>query len=457
MALAAAADRPLAVTFTNVHSFSYSDGARPQGLIVAGSVLYGTTELGGSTGDGSIYSMRTDGSGFKTLYNFSAASASGTNGDGFRPNGPLFLSGNTLYGTALGGGAYDEGTVFRINTDGSGFTNLHNFSGPPDDGDEPGAGVIVAGKMIYGATLFGGLNSVGLIYAMDTNGNNFLELYSFSPGFINDDGDHPSASLILSGGTLYGTAKGGGSGGQGTVFAVQTDGFGFTNLHSFAQGDFNSLDEYTNADGSEPAGSLLILDQTLYGTTDGGGSGGNGTVFSMGLGGGNFTNLYDFPGYNDDNDTNADGADIQCGLALSGNTLYGVAPDGGPTGNGTVWSVGTDGTAFTVLHAFLSPNTFSANPEATMAMSANTLYGTTFYGGDNGRNDGAVFALVPGPTPIFLTIQRTGQSAVLQWNDSSYSLQTASTVTGAYTNVPGAISPYTNSAAASEQFFRLKQ
>lgn len=446
-----------AVAFTNVYSFSYSDGANPQGLIISGNTLYGTTEFGGANGNGSIFSMQTDGAGFRTLYNFSAVGAGNTNADGYRPVGTLFLSGNALYGTALGGGDYDQGTVFRIKTDGSGFTNLHSFSGPPTDGDEPNAGVIVAGNRVYGTTTFGGLNSVGLVYAMDTNGNNFSELYSFTAGFINDDGANPFAPLVLSGTTLYGAAQGGGAGGQGTIFAVQTNGSDFTNLHSFTQGSFDASDNYTNADGSGPDGGLVLSGQTLYGTTDGGGNGGNGTAFAMRLDGSVFMNLYNFSGYNDDNDTNADGADIRCGLVLSGNTLYGVAPDGGPTGNGTIWSVGIDGKGFTVLQAFYSPNPFSADPTAAMVMSGNTLYGTTVYGGDNELNDGAVFALVPGSAPVFLSIQQIGNSAILTWNEPGYSLQTAPLVTGIYTNVPDANSPYTNKETAGQQFFRLKQ
>ena len=110
-----------------------------------------------------------------------------TNSDGANPYAGLILSGNTLYGTALYGGSSGDGTVFAINTDGTGFTNLHSFT----------------------ATLRFGLRT-------------------------NSDGAYPSAGLILSGNTLYGTTSDGGSSGNGTVFAVNTDGTGFTILHSFA-------------------------------------------------------------------------------------------------------------------------------------------------------------------------------------------------------------------------------
>ena len=89
----------------------------------------------------------------------------------------------------------------------------------------------------------------------------FTTLYSFTGG---NDGAQPSAGLILSGNTLYGTAVYGGALGNGTVFAVNTDGTGFTNLHSF-----------TNADGTNPYGSLILSGNTLYGTAALGGSPGN--------------------------------------------------------------------------------------------------------------------------------------------------------------------------------------
>jgi hypothetical protein len=56
---------------------------------------------------------------------------------------------------------------------------------------------------------------------------------------------------------------------------------------------------------------------------------------------------------------------------------------------------------------------------------------------------------------IPLAAQITGGNLVLTWTDSTFSLQAAPTVTGAYTNVPNATSPFTNAVSASQQFFRL--
>ncbi len=97
----------------------------------------------------------------------------------------------------------------------------------------------------------------------------------------NSDGANPMAGLILSGNTLYGTAYEGGSGGGGTVFAINADGTGFMTLHSFTAGGYNSLGYHTNSDGAYPLDGLILSGNTLYGTAYAGGSGGNGTVFSL--------------------------------------------------------------------------------------------------------------------------------------------------------------------------------
>lgn len=64
----------------------------------------------------------------------------------------------------------------------------------------------------------------------------FKTLYSFTAGATNLDGAYPQDGLILSGNTLYGATWHGGSGGNGTVFALQTDGTAFRTLHVFAPG-----------------------------------------------------------------------------------------------------------------------------------------------------------------------------------------------------------------------------
>jgi len=170
-----------------------------------------------------------------TLHSFTETSGPGpsTNSDGVAPLAGLILSGTTLYGTAYNGGSSGKGTVFAVNIFGGGFTTLHTFAVDPSDGAYPAAGLILSGNTLYGtASLEGSVGNNGTVFAVHTDGTGFTNLYNF------DDGWDLLAGLILSGNTLYGTTAGGGSGGSGTVFAVNTDGTGFTTLDIFTYGSF---------------------------------------------------------------------------------------------------------------------------------------------------------------------------------------------------------------------------
>jgi len=206
--------------------------------------------------------MNTNGKGFTNLYNCITC----------YPYCTLALSGSVLYGTTESGGT-GTGSVFALNTDGTGFTNLHSFS--VADGKTPLAGLALSGTTLYGTTYYGGDSGLGTVFAVSTDGTGFTNLHSFSAAssvypHTNWDGYNPFARLVLSGKTLYGTAESGGSVGYGTVFAVNTDGTGFRTLHSF-----------TLLDGAFPQGGLTLSGNILYGTTYSGGNGGNGVVFSI--------------------------------------------------------------------------------------------------------------------------------------------------------------------------------
>jgi uncharacterized repeat protein (TIGR03803 family) len=479
-----------AQVYSDLHSFSSpgfdtsnneltnSDGSEPYaGLVMSGDVFYGTTFAGGTNGYGTVYRVNLDGTDFTNLHTFANLSfyPGGINSDGANPHASLALSGGVLFGTASEGGSNGYGSVFRLNTDGTDFTNLHSFS-LGSDGINPSGGLLVSGNTLYGTAPYGGTGSgAGTVFKLNLDGTGYMTMHSFSGG--TNDGGYPNGGLIISGGTLFGmTSSGGGALGRGVIFALSTNatgnGSGYTNLYVFT-GNSIPATTTTNASGETPIANLVIAGNTLYGTTPHGGTNGNGIVFAIHTDGTDFTNLhtFSFADYDEPNGgyTNSDGAYPECTLILSGGTLYGTTASGGnqvsiggSDGNGTVFSISTNGTDFTTLYGFISifliSNTISftggSSPASGVILSGNTLYGTTFTGGNAIGN---VYALtLPATAPIPLNAQVTGGLLTLSWNSSAFTLQSAPSLGTAFTNVSGAKSPYTVSTTNSRQFFRLE-
>src|SRR5690242_16084603 len=132
---------------TTLHTFIGSDSAQPlAGLVSSGNTLYGTTD-GSVSYTGTVFSINADGTDFKLLHVFNYI----TDGDGL--DAELTLSGDTLYGTAnIGGNAplepFKFGTIFKLKTDGTGFTKLYTFTGKTD-GAWPHAGLVLSGNTLY--------------------------------------------------------------------------------------------------------------------------------------------------------------------------------------------------------------------------------------------------------------------------------------------------------------------
>lgn len=329
--------------FTNLHSFvNYTNGTQPMaGVILSGNTLYGAAWHGGASAKGAVFALNTDGSEFKTIHSFTATvgyEPFARNSDGAHPVAGLILSGNRLYGTAEYGGSGGNGTVFALNTDGTGFRTVHSFpAGAPESafgnytnigGIRPNGGVILSGDTLYGTAVGGGKFARGTVFKVNTNGSGFTTLHNFTradfhpdlnPFSANSDGTHPMAGLVLSNDTLYGTTQGGGDFGQGTVFKVNTDGTGFTTLHSFR----------SSTDGYYANATLILSGNTLYGAAIGGGTFGGGTVFALNTDGTGFTALHHFKGEIDGRRPDT--------LVLLGNSLYGVARTDGNFNNGTMF------------------------------------------------------------------------------------------------------------------------
>jgi len=314
-----------------LYSFTGSDdGAFPQTSLIfdhAGN-LYGTTLHGGASGDGTVFRLTppsaSGGAWTETvLYTFV-----GKRDGEYCFGGLVFDSAGNLYGAGFFGGTYGGGTVFQLVPPAQGETwslnVLHSFKGDTDGLDPFGALIIDKQSSVYGTThdgrvfklkppssgqshwtlqviytigsslavgallpgqhgvLFGvsslgGSANAGTVFQLTPPvlpGQPWTEatLHEFSGG----DGEFPLNGLITdSFGNLYGTTQAGGASNLGTVFELSppaTQGGAWTEatLHSFK----------SNRDGAGPGAGLIFGKRgLLYGTTESGGSSGNGTVF----------------------------------------------------------------------------------------------------------------------------------------------------------------------------------
>lgn len=383
------------------------DGANPAaGLALSGGVLCGTTLDGGVQGAGSLYYVTLDGSNFNAFRSFTNAPDAGN------PEGELSIFENGFIGTTFGGGSGGVGAVFVGQTNGTAsvarsFSTVSADNATNFGGASPTALIALAGNTIYGTTTAGGAAANGTVFSVSTNGATFSDLHDF--GFLdsqtgtNGDGAVPWGGLVLSGGTLYGTASTGGAGGSGVVFSLPTNGTNFTVLYNFSPLDTLTA---TNTDGAIPFGGLVLSNGTLYGTTFAGGQNGRGTVFSIRTNGGGFSVLHHFAATDPATGANTEGASPCATLIISSNVLYGAASAGGTGAAGAVFSVNTTNGQFAALHSFAAlastgTNTDGAFPVAPVLRLGDSLYGTAFSGGPGGA--GTVFVVPIPPPPAVIT------------------------------------------------------
>jgi uncharacterized repeat protein (TIGR03803 family) len=408
--------------FTTLYSFTGgNDGASPQAGLVQGSdgYFYSTTTYGGARAHGTVFKISAAGA-LTNLYSFTGGA------DGGEPLAALVeASDGYFYGMTTYGGSGDYGTVFKISADGT-LTSFYTFTNGTDGGEPRGALVRGSDGYFYGTTSYGGAFGQGVVFNIRTNGA-LTSLYAFTNGL---DGAYPSAALVQgSDGYFYSTTTYGGAYGQGTVFKISAAG-ALTSLHSFTGG----------SGGSNPyAGLVQGSDGYFYGTTYGGGSANDGTVFKISATGA-LTNLYAFTG--------SDGSNPSAGLVQgSDGYFYGTTFDGGLTNDGTVFKITATG-ALISLHSF---GLDDRNPVASLIQGNDgNLYGTSYNG--LGPSAGTVFRLTA-MAPPWITTQpisiSTSNGTVAsfsviaagtpplgyQWQLSGTNLANAGGFLGGFTNI----------------------
>jgi uncharacterized repeat protein (TIGR03803 family) len=361
---AATAIASLAQTFTSLASFDYTNGAYPQygPLIDVSGYLYGTTEVGGANGLGTVFSVSPDGA-VTTLYSFCSQANCP---DGFEPLGGLVEINGSLFGTTAYGGANNYGTVFEVDLpNGNLFATLHSFD--YTDGAYPYAGLTYYGSvsgLLFGTTTYGGANGNGTVFQIiPALPYTLTTLYNFCSQLNCTDGNFVYSALTGAKSELWGTTYSGGASGFGTIFRITISG-ALQTVHSFAV-----------TDGAGPIGGLVYArNGDFYGTTAGGGSTYDGTAFEM-TPEGTLTTLYNFCA----GDYCPDGVGPEGTLIQAANgDFFGTTVTGGVNLRGTVFEMTAAG-KLTTLHSFAGPD--GASPVAGLVQVGSTLYGTTLLGG----------------------------------------------------------------------------
>jgi uncharacterized repeat protein (TIGR03803 family) len=366
------------LTFQVIKSFesSTNDGSSPFAGVIEGSVasLYGTTSYGGANDYGTVFKVNKDGSGYEVLHNFGFGKGTG---DGGGPNARL-LEGRdgSLYGTTVGGGTNGSGTVFKLSKDGSNYAVLYNFGSRIDDGSFPQSELIQGSDgALYGTTGSGGETNQhgGTVFKLNTDGSGYQILHRFGTTLVGD-AQHPNSGLLeASDGLLYGLSYDGGTNNNGAVFALNKDGSGYRVLHSLV-----------GSDGNKSWSNLIEgNDGALYSTTSNGGLYGNGTIFKVAKDGTGFQvlhqfsstdGLYPYAGLLLDRDGVLHGTTVFFNTNLV-STVFRIKPDGSGYALSHVCYSRSDGTS---IYGQLIQATDGAIYGTATSGGANTNGGTVF-------------------------------------------------------------------------------
>ncbi len=298
---------------------SCPDGNFPEGGVALreNGTLYGMTALGGTSGIGSVYRLPPAGA-LDSFFSFDGTI-------GAEPISTLMRASNgNLYGITQAAGPTGSGTIIEINATDL-VTLLQSLNTATTGGAQSDPAELVQGSdgNFYGvATSGGGTGKVGTVFKITPNGViTVLHAFTGSP-----DGREPTGTLVEGpDGNFYGTTNAGGATDHGTLFRITPTGV-VKILHSFCK--VNGC-----PDGFDPVGGpILGTDGKLYGTTQGGGTGGHpGTVFQSTLGG-TLATLHNFAGL--------DGAKPLAGLVQhTDGDFYGTTTNGGANDMGTVFSI----------------------------------------------------------------------------------------------------------------------
>jgi uncharacterized repeat protein (TIGR03803 family) len=372
----------MSVGITTLAAFNDANGISPESSLISDSSgnLYGTTRFGGANNLGTVFEIAAGTQTIATLVNFNGA-------NGQHPLGTLIFDANgNLYGTTSDGGS-GNGTVFELAAGTRALTTLVAFNGV--NGQSPEGGLIAdSSGNLYGTTYFGGGNSAhGTVYELAAGSHALSTLVDFNVA----NGANPIGSLIADNtGNLYGVTVYGSSFDDGTVFELAAG------SHTLS-----TLDVFHGPDGQNPEGGLAFdLSGNLYGTTFRGGANSDGNVFKIASGSLTLSTVLDFNGIN--------GQNPAANLIGDGvGNLYGTTSGGGTNNDGTIFKVVSGSNTFSTVTSFNDTN--GAFPLGGLILDGDgNIYGTTSSGGVGnagtvfkyGQNIGAAAKVVFAPEPV---------------------------------------------------------
>ena len=383
---------------------SFTSSGFPNGapLVDSSGNVFGTSQSGGSNGNGYVYEVAAGSHTVTMLVTFNGS------GNGSGPmNGLIEDSSGNIYGATAFGGADGDGTIYELAAGTHILTTLVTFNGT--NGSIPNGGLVMDNSgNLFDTTESGGSSGGGVVYEVAAGTHALTVLANFT-GAAN--GSSPYGPLYEdSSGNLFGTTGGGGSSGDGTVWEVVAGSHTITTLATF-----------TGSNGSDPNGHVIEDSSgNIYGTTSGGGASGDGTVFEVAANTHTLTDIVTFTG-------SANGGNPVDGLIQdSHGNMYGSTGYGGAYGDGILFELAAGTHAFTTLATFAGTN--GAHPYGELAMDGSgDLYGATTGGGASGY--GAVFELNSSSTFTITATDATGAAASQSYNVTinAYTAPTIST------------------------------
>jgi uncharacterized repeat protein (TIGR03803 family) len=386
-------------SITDLVSLNSSTGTKPYAGLIMDSAgnLYGTTTAGGTGNAGTAFKVTAGTNVVTTLENGGSVVA-----------GLLTDSAGNLYGTTTQG-TTGYGSIYKIAAGTGTVTTLANFTSS-SLGSSPQSPLIMdASGNLYGTTQTGGPNNCGTIFEL-ANGSSTITRLAYFTG-SSGIGSWPIGGIVMdSSGNIYGTTFLGGPTNQGTLWKLASGSSTITTLASF-----------TGTNGGSPQYTNLFLDSSgnLYGTTNGGGTNNDGTVFKYAIGSNTFTTLASFNGTN--------GSSPEGVVMDASGNLFGVTATGGANNQGTVFAIAAGSSVITTVATF--NNTNGQNPYSPLVLdSSGNMYGTTYQGGAN--NTGTVFEASPLSGAAVVASQPTtavagaSQSITVNLNTTAGSLDT---------------------------------